>query len=1490
LVQRKKLYGFDAGRDYNFVKLSFANKTALNKVKGLWYTGEWGKNRRLQKSIFMSTRTELYEAKLPPLLRYFHIMDISPTGWIRLLNPKRYSCKPTTCDEDFTIQYNDICPLKNKEDAIPLKILSFDIEASSSHGDFPLPRKRYEKLAGDILDYWDEDCEGNTLQNVILVAFNFMEDEDNLIHEVFPKQRITEVTLKKRIKGLMRGNKIIDLLDSDMKRGDKYEELCKRLTTHLPEIEGDKVTFIGSSFMTMGESEPYYNHCVALNSCDKVENGDIECCDNERDVLLKWVELVQRENPDVIIGYNIFGFDWKFMFARADELNCKEEFLQLSKLKNHQCKEIHKTIRIASGEHNLEYPDIIGRVQIDLYNYFRRQFNFESYKLDNVSKQLIGDKVKSFEIVEGRTKIISSNLMGLKVGNYISFEEMGHSIDMYDGGRKMKVCQIDKKCFYIETEEKPNMKKSVRWCLAKDDVTPQDIFRLTNQGSKERGIVAKYCIMDCVLVNYLLNKIDILTGFMEMGSINNVPISFIVFRGQGIKLFSLIAKRCREKNILMPVLSRDWRDKMGYEGAICFPPKSNLYLDDPIAVVDYASLYPSSMISENLSQDSKVWTKEYDLGGNPLKETGEKDSEGNFKYDNLPQYKYVDVEYDVFEYYRKTEKSAQIKRKVGKKICRFAQFPNGENGIMPMILKQLLAARKATRVMGKYKTVQMKDKSFSGLLSEKDEKYFIKQKNGETVSINKEDAISVEDTYDDFMKNIFDKRQQGYKVTANSVYGGCGAPTSDFYDKDIAASTTATGRKLLTYARRVIEEVYKDKICETKHGTVKVTADVIYGDSVLSDTPLLLRNKLGQIIFKQIDEVGEDWFSYDGFKMGEGGRRNKEQSFCRKYEIWTNDGWSAIHRVIKHKTKKKIYRITTHTGMVDVTEDHSLLDENIQKLKPNEAKIGMKLLHRYPIFGQKKIKLKDILNYIDLIHTKTWEEKRAFIWGFFFGDGSCGKYECPSGLKYSWGLNQKDYKFCSKLQCLLIDVFGDYFKINNTLKSSGVYKIVPNCGNIKKYTMLFRNKCYNKDKFKIIPTEFLNENYNIRFAYLSGYYAADGSKCPGEKSKTIRISNKGKIGSAMLFYMFKSIGLNVSVNTRKDKRNITRISATSGKQRKHPCTLKKVDFLYKTNDEYVYDIETSSGNFNTGYPLIVKNTDSAFFKFDLTNMKGEKIGGKTALEITIELALKAGELATKMLKAPHDLEYEKTFWPFCLLSKKKYVGMLYEFDPNKCKRKSMGIVLKRRDNAAIVKEVYGGVIDILMKKQDVAKAVQYTHECLHNLADGKYLIDKLKITKSLRGFYKNPRQIAHKVLADRMTKRDPGNKPSAGTRIPYAYIIKKGAKLQGERIETPEFIKKNNLRIDYGHYITNQIMKPLLQVFALDNIMNKLPQINRFKLNALRRKIKNMKETVEKDKFLKKSNALKEKMVKGAIFDPILKKIKQKENNDAKKKFISSFF
>ena len=59
-------------------------------------------------------------------------------------------------------------------------------------------------------------------------------------------------------------------------------------------------------------------------------------------------------------------------------------------------------------------------------------------------------------------------------------------------------------------------------------------------------------IQDCNLVHQLFNKIDVITGYVEMSRICSVPISFLVFRGQGIKLTSYVAKQCLKNDTLMP--------------------------------------------------------------------------------------------------------------------------------------------------------------------------------------------------------------------------------------------------------------------------------------------------------------------------------------------------------------------------------------------------------------------------------------------------------------------------------------------------------------------------------------------------------------------------------------------------------------------------------------------------------------------------------------------------------------------------------------------------------------------------------------------------------------------------------------------------------------------------------------------------------------------------------------------------------------------------
>jgi DNA polymerase delta subunit 1 len=689
--------------------------------------------------------------------------------------------------------------------------------------------------------------------------------------------------------------------------------------------------------------------------------------------------------------------------------------------------------------------------------------------------------------------------MGLHVGDFIHVEITSFTSDYYDGGRKFVVEDILKDQ-PLDEKTKTNIivirgdhsalrsHKSIKWGMAKDDVTPQDIFKLTKGSAADRARVAKYCIQDCNLVHHLLNKVDVLTGYVEMSSICSVPISFLVFRGQGIKLTSYVAKKCRAKDTLMPDLEKSGGNE-GYEGAIVLPPKCSMYMDNPVACVDYASLYPSSMISQNFSHDSKVWTREYDLEGNLLRQTGEIDKKtGKYKYDELPGFEYIDIEFDTFRYVRRTPTSAAVKTKCGKKVCRWAQFPDSRKGIMPSILEELLKARSDTRKKAKTEP-------------------------------------------DPFMQNVLDKRQLGYKVTANSLYGQCGAKTSSFYEKDVAASTTATGRMMIMYARRIIEEVYGDYIYNTEcQGPVRTKAEYVYGD-----------------------------------------------------------------------------------------------------------------------------------------------------------------------------------------------------------------------------------------------------------------------------------------------------------------------------------------------------------------------TDSVFFTFNLEDPKtGEKVRGPKALEMTIEIAQDAAALCTRFLKPPMELSYEKTLMPFILLKKKRYVGMLYETDPKKGKLKYMGLSIKRRDSCDYLKDVYGGILNILMKENDIMKSVEFLNRCLEELVAGRVPMDKLTITRALSSYYKNPQTIAHRVLADRIAKRDPGNKPKPGDRLKFVFFENSAAKLQGEKIELPEYIQSENLKIDYAHYITRQLMKPLQQLYGLGLEQIWEHQRKQLAIRTHKKEIVDLrKKYPDQETFAKKHDDFCSKKVKPLLFDKWLTQLQNQRNNARE---ITGFF
>jgi DNA polymerase elongation subunit (family B) len=240
------------------------------------------------------------------------------------------------------------------------------------------------------------------------------------------------------------------------------------------------------------------------------------------------------------------------------------------------------------------------------------------------------------------------------------------------------------------------------------------------------------------------------------------------------------------------------------------------------------------------------------------------------------------------------------------------------------------------------------------------------------------------------------------------------------------------------------------------------------------------------------------------------------------------------------------------------------------------------------------------------------------------------------------------------------------------------------------------------------------------------------------------------------------------------------------------------------------------------------DTDSLFVNFNVKDKEtGEPLKGDMAIEATMRLTEEAGKFVTRALKSPHDFEYDKVFYPFIIFSKKRYVGNKYEGSIDYYSQTSMGIATKRRDYAPLVKVIYGGALRILLTDKDIPKALKFVEEKLFELVDAKMSLNLLTMSKSLRAEYKSDTPPAHKVLAERIKLRDPGNAPASGERVQFIYVMPQpgqlAATLQGDRVETPSYIRAKGLKPDYRFYIEHQLMNPIVQLFSL--VAEKIPGV-----------------------------------------------------------------
>jgi DNA polymerase delta subunit 1 len=130
----------------------------------------------------------------------------------------------------------------------------------------------------------------------------------------------------------------------------------------------------------------------------------------------------------------------------------------------------------------------------------------------------------------------------------------------------------------------------------KEDVHHSIISDLQMGSDADRRRLAVYCLKDAYLPQQLMNKLAIMVNYIEMARVTGVPLNFLLVRGQQIKVFSMLLRKCLKENLLIPNIAKHGGgdDGVSYEGATVIEPKK-AYYEVPIATLDFASLYPSIM-------------------------------------------------------------------------------------------------------------------------------------------------------------------------------------------------------------------------------------------------------------------------------------------------------------------------------------------------------------------------------------------------------------------------------------------------------------------------------------------------------------------------------------------------------------------------------------------------------------------------------------------------------------------------------------------------------------------------------------------------------------------------------------------------------------------------------------------------------------------------------------------------------------------------------
>lgn len=314
--------------------------------------------------------------------------------------------------------------------------------------------------------------------------------------------------------------------------------------------ESDVVITIGAVYQDFASGNIVKRSAHQLRSCDGVDGIHLKSYAEEADLISSFFAEVDEMQVDIMVGYNVFGFDWKYLANRMtilldwDTGDSVVNATPLGRLANmdENGKEVRKNLSSgAFGDNEMVFLNTPGRINLDLMHIVKKDMKLESYSLNNVSKSILGDRQKI-------------------------------------------------------------------------DLPPKKIFEYFDIDATHRAQIADYCVRDCELPLEIMGKIHTVMGLIEMSNATCVCLEYLQLRGQQIRVYSLLTRKSRDLGYIVQDTKNDEvLDDGKYQGATVLDPKTGSYTDegDIVSALDFASLYPSIMRAHTLCASTMVLDDTY---------------------------------------------------------------------------------------------------------------------------------------------------------------------------------------------------------------------------------------------------------------------------------------------------------------------------------------------------------------------------------------------------------------------------------------------------------------------------------------------------------------------------------------------------------------------------------------------------------------------------------------------------------------------------------------------------------------------------------------------------------------------------------------------------------------------------------------------------------------------------------------------------------------